>query len=427
MINRTITGTTDTFAASVQVPGDKSLSHRALLFAAMAEGDSLVTGLSMGLDVAATAMALRTLGVGIDAGTSGEQVRSPGVQAWAQPVDPIDCGNSGTTMRLLAGILSTSHLTVELIGDTSLTARTMTRLVDPLQGLGGVIATSDGFPPLSVGGAEAVCPADIAINTASAQVRTAFELAALGCVGSSTIDSPPGFRDHTERWLRAVGLGDWETRTRFRIDPGKIPPARFDVPGDPSAAAFLWAAAAISPGSQVATPGISLNPGRIGFLEILDNMGAGVEIVVTDTVGGDPVGDVKVTGRTLQGVDVAGDLVASTLDELPLVAVVGAYADGITTVRDAGELRVKESDRIDAIEKMLVALEGGIATTEDGFDVVGTGFLNGGTVETFHDHRIAMAAAVAATRSSGEVEIIDSGIAAVSWPDFYETLEGMWS
>lgn len=427
MINRTITGTTDTFAASVQVPGDKSLSHRALLFAGMAEGDSFVTGLSRGLDVATTAMALRTLGVEIGPGTDGEQVRSPGVDAWSQPADPIDCGNSGTTMRLLAGVLSTSHVKAELIGDASLSARTMARLVDPLEGLGGVIATSGGFPPLTVGGAEAVSPADIAIGTASAQVRTAFELAALGCIGSSTIDSPPGFRDHTERWLRAIGLGDWETRTRFRIDPGVIPPARFDIPGDPSSAAFLWAAAAISPGSQVVTPRLSINPGRIGFLEVLDNMGADVEIVVTDSVGGDPVGDVKVTGQSLHGVEVAGDLVASTLDELPLVAVVGAYAEGITTVRDAGELRVKESDRIAAIEKMLVALNGGISTTEDGFDVVGTGFLNGGTVETFHDHRIAMAAAVAATRCSGEVEIIDSGIAAVSWPDFYEALEGMWS
>ncbi|MCZ7533146.1 MAG: 3-phosphoshikimate 1-carboxyvinyltransferase [Acidimicrobiia bacterium] len=427
MINRTITGTTDTFAVSVQVPGDKSLSHRALLFAGMAEGDSFVTGLSTGLDVGSTATALRTLGVEIRAGKGGEQVRSPGVHAWLQPTDPIDCGNSGTTMRLLAGVLSTSHVTATLIGDASLTARTMTRLVDPLQSLGGVIATSDGFPPLTVGRAEVVSPADVAISTASAQVRTAFELAALQCIGSSTIDSPPGFRDHTERWLRAIGLGDWETRTRFRIDPGMIPPARFDVPGDPSSAAFLWAAAAISPGSQVVTPRVSINPGRIGFLEILDNMGADIEVVVTDAVGGDPVGDVKVTGRSLRGVEVAGDLVASTLDELPLVAVVGAYAEGITTVRNAGELRVKESDRIEAIEKMLVALDGGISTTEDGFSIVGTGFLSGGTVETFNDHRIAMAAAVAATRCSGDVEIVDSQVAAVSWPDFYETLEGMWS
>lgn len=423
MINRHITGTTDPFSATVSVPGDKSLSHRALLFAAMAEGDSLVQGLGMGMDVASTAMALRALGVSIH----GEQVRSPGVERWRQPDAPIDCGNSGTTMRLLAGILSTTALDVTLVGDASLSARTMERLVAPLTSLGGRIDTTNGYPPLSVGGAGQRRSADITIPFASAQVRSAFELAALACDDSSTIDSPPGFRDHTERWLAAIGLGAWETPTRFRIEPGVVPPARYDVPGDPSSAAFLWTAAAISPGSQIVTPGVSLNPGRIGYLQILEGMGAIIEAIVTDTVGGDPVGDVKVVGGSLRGIDVSGDLTASALDELPLVAVAGAYAEGITRVRDAGELRVKETDRIEAVASLVTSLGGGIATTEDGFDVVGTGFLEGGTVETFGDHRIAMSAAIAATRSSGTVEIVDSQIAAVSWPDFYETLEALWS
>jgi 3-phosphoshikimate 1-carboxyvinyltransferase len=423
VINRTITGTADTFAASVSVPGDKSLSHRALLFAAMAQGDSLVTGLGMGLDIAATAMALRSFGVSI----VGEQVRSPGIANWRQPSEPIDCGNSGTTMRILAGILSTSALTVTLIGDASLSSRTMTRLEEPLRALGGRIETTNGTAPLIVGGAHDVVAADVAILNASAQVRSAFELGALAAPAPSTIDSPPGFRDHTERWLAAVGRGEWASGTSFRVLPGPLPPAKFDVPGDPSSAAFLWAAAAISPGSQIVTPRISLNPGRIGFLQILDEMGASVEAVVTDTVGGDPVGDVKVTGRRLHGVAIDGDVIASTLDELPLVAVLGAYAEGITTVRNAEELRIKETDRIHAIEELLVALGGGVATTDDGFDIVGTGFLEGGRVETVHDHRIAMAAAVAATRASDAVEIVDSGVAAVSWPDFYETLEGLWS
>lgn len=423
MINRTISGTTETFLATVRVPGDKSLSHRALLFAGMAEGDSLVTGLGYGLDIASTAMAMRTLGVEI----TGEQVRSPGVHGWREPDEPIDCGNSGTTMRLLAGILSTLPIEVELVGDPSLSQRDMTRLEGPLRALGGRFGTTDGTAPIRVGGAAAVAGTDVVVDKASAQVRSAFELAALVADGTSTIDSPGGFRDHTERWLSAVGRGEFETGTRFRVDPGPIPPARFDVPADPSSAAFLWAAAAISPGSTIVTPEVSLNPGRIGFLEILDAMGADVEAVVTDSVGGDPVGTVNVTGRTLSGISVDGPLVASALDELPLVAVVGAYADGITSVRDASELRVKESDRIGAIESMLVALDGGITTLEDGFDVVGTGFLNGGIVETYHDHRIAMAAAIAATRASGAVEIVDSNVAAVSWPEFYDTLGALWS
>ena len=423
MINRTITGTQETFLATVRVPGDKSLSHRALLFAGMADGDSLVTGLGFGLDIASTAMAMRSLGVSI----KGEQVRSRGVHGWRAPDEPIDCGNSGSTMRLLAGVLSTLPVEVELTGDPSLSRRDMTRLEHPLRSLGGGFTTTNGTAPLHVGGAGAVTGVDVTIGMASAQVRSAFQLAALVADGSSTIDSPGGFRDHTERWLIAVGRGDFVTETRFRVDPGPIPPARFDVPADPSSAAFLWAAAAISPGSTIVTPEVSLNPGRIGFLEILGRMGADVQAVVTDTVGGDPVGTVTVTGRPLTGISIDGDLVAAALDELPLVAVVGAYADGITSVREAGELRVKESDRIGAIEAMLVALDGGISTVEDGFDVVGTGFLNGGCVETFHDHRIAMAAAIAATRASGEVEIVDSNIAAVSWPAFYDILGALWS
>ena len=423
MINRTISGTTDTFAAAIRVPGDKSLSHRALLFAGMAEGDSLVTGLGNGLDIGATASALRALGVVID----GDRVQSPGVRNWITPNEAIDCGNSGTTMRLLAGILSTSGVEATLEGDASLSMRTMQRLENPLRALGGQIDTSAGYPPLRVGGASGVHAADIRIDHASAQVRSAFSLAALAADAPSTIDSPAGFRDHTERWLSAIGLGDWIDATRFRITPGSIPPAKFDVPGDPSSAAFLWAAAAISPGSVILTPEISLNPGRLGFLQILEEMGAKTEVVVTASTGGDPVGDVRVEGDTLHGVVISGDLVASALDELPLVAVVAAYAEGITQVRDASELRVKETDRINAVESMIVALDGGVATRDDGFDVVGTGVLAGGTVETFGDHRIAMAAAVAATRATEPVEIVDSDVARVSWPNFYETLEGLWS
>lgn len=423
MINRTISGTRDTFAAVVRVPGDKSLSHRALLFAGMARGDSIVTGLGDGLDIATTASALRALGVDVE----GDKVRSPGIEAWTSPSGPIDCRNSGTTMRLLAGILSTSRVSAVLEGDASLSGRTMRRLEEPLRALGGRIETTDGFPPITVGGVSSPNAADVRIEHASAQVRSAFSLAALRAGASSTIDSPPGFRDHTERWLSSVGLGEWVDATRFRIDPGPIPPARYDVPGDPSSAAYLWAAAAISPGSTILTPGISLNPGRLGFLQILEEMGARTEVVVTASTGGDPVGDVRVEGATLHGMTIAGDLVASALDELPLVAVLAAYSDGITSVKDAGELRIKETDRIDAVESMLVALDGGIATRSDGFDIVGTGLLSGGTVETNGDHRIAMAAAIAATRATGPVEIVDSGAAAVSWPDFYETLESLWS
>jgi 3-phosphoshikimate 1-carboxyvinyltransferase len=419
-----LSGPGGSFSATVTVPGDKSLSHRALVFAAIAEGDSLITGLGQGQDVGSTASALRTLGVDVD----GDKVRSPGRNGWRAPGVPVDCGNSGTTMRLLSGALATSPVRAELVGDESLMKRPMRRLVEPLHALGGVIAVSEaGTAPILVGGAGKPVAADYSINVASAQVRTAFELAALAAPGSSSIDSPAGFRDHTERWLAAIGRGEWMSSTAFRIHPGAIPPARYDIPGDPSSAAYLWACAAIHPGSTVTTQQVSLNPGRLGFLQILDDMGAEVEAVVTGATGGDPVGDVTVSARGLRGVEVSGALTAAALDELPLVAVVGAYAEGLTVVGDAGELRAKESDRIASVVGMLQALDGGCEPTSDGFRVVGTGFLGGGIVETHRDHRIAMAAAVAATRADEAVTIQDADVASISWPTFYTTLEALWS
>ena len=423
MPSRTITNPERELKAAVQVPGDKSLSHRSLLFAAIAEGDSYVTGLGTGDDVASTVSAIRALGVRVD----GNQVRSPGRTGWSQPTEPIDCGNSGTTIRLLAGALATSSIHVTLVGDESLSMRPMGRLVEPLRSLGGHIEVSErGSAPLHVGGVSAPHAATISIDVASAQVRSSFELAALAASGPSTIDSPAGFRDHTERWLEAAGRGSWSSDTMFRIDPGPLAPARYDIPGDPSSAAYLWALAAIMPGSEVLTPGISLNPGRLGFLEVLGKMGAGIEAAVTGSVGGDPIGDVKVLGRELRGIDVGGELVASTLDELPLVAVLAAFAEGITHVSEAEELRVKESDRIDATTAMLRALDGGVEPSNDGFAVVGTGSLSGGTVDSRGDHRIAMAATVAALRADGPVEIFGAECAAVSWPDFYDTMESVW-
>lgn len=424
MTDLALSGPGGSFRATVTVPGDKSLSHRALMFAAMAEGDSIVTGLGPGEDIASTIAALECLGVTI----IGEQVRSPGVLGWHGSGDPIDCGNSGTTMRQLAGILSTSQVQVTLTGDPSLSSRPMTRLVAPLEALGGVISVSaDGTAPIVVGGATSVRGASVSITVASAQVRTAFEYAALVADTPSTIDSPTGFRDHTERWLEAVGRGHWSSSTAFTVEPGPLPPARYEVPGDTSSAAYLWAAAAIEPGAVVTTPGISLNPGRLGFLQILDDMGAIVQAEVTGSTGGDPVGTVTVEGGDLHGISLGGDLVASSLDELPLVAVVGAYAEGITSVSDAAELRTKESDRIDAVVDMLRALQGGIEPRPDGFDVVGTGFLTGGTIDTASDHRIAMAATVAATRALDTVTITNAEVASVSWPGFYATMESLWS
>ena len=413
------------FRADVSIPGDKSLSHRALILAAMAAGDSLINGLGPGEDVAATRRAVERLGVRFD----GNVVASPGVDGWIPPgPDPIDCGNSGTTMRLLAGALSGRAFPTTLTGDRSLRRRPMRRLVAPLEALGATVSVTDeGTAPLTVHADSPLRGADVEVAIGSAQVRTAFALAALQADGPSRIDGPGGFRDHTERWLSTLGLAERETRTRLRIEPGPVPAGRYDLPGDPSSAAFLWAAAAIKRGASVTTRDVSLNPGRIGFLQVLEAMGAEVTAAVTRDLGGDPVGDVTVSGRGLFATEVTGAVATAALDELPLVGVLGAYAEGITVVRGAEELRAKESDRIRSTVDMLRALGGGAEASEDGFAVVGTGWLEAGEVDAADDHRIAMAAAVAASGATGPVTVRGAEAAAVSWPQFYETMEAVWS
>ncbi len=413
--------------ATRTVPGDKSLSHRALILGAMANGTSAVRGLGPGEDVRSTARVLAGVGVAVSADST--EITSPGIAGWAAPAADLDCGNSGTTMRLLAGALAGRAFTSRLVGDASLTRRPMRRLVGPLEALGARIATTgDGAtPPLTVGPSIGLRGADVTIPLASAQVRSAFQLAALQAEGASTITGPAGYRDHTERWLEALGRGARRGPGAFRVDPGPVEPFAYDVPGDTSSAAYLWAVAALRLGARVTTPGISLNPGRIGFLQVLDTMGAGVEAEVTGSAFGDPVGDVTVTGAALAGTEISGELTVATLDELPLVAVLGVAAEGFTVVSDAAELRGKETDRISATVAMVHALGGGAEPTADGFVVVGTGRLDPGRVEARSDHRIAMAAAVAALLVDGAVTIEGAEAAAVSWPGFYDVLEGLWS
>ncbi len=411
------------FSATVRVPGDKSLSHRALLFAAMAGGTSRVSGLGPGADVASTSAILRKLGVEI----GGERVDSPGVEQWRASPDPLDCGNSGTTMRLLAGALSGRPFRSTLDGDASLRSRPMRRLVAPLGELGArVEVSSDGTPPLVVGGGD-LYGARVEIPLATAQVRSAVALAALQAEGPTTIVSPPGYRDHTERWLSTLGRGTSTAPTEFRVEPGAIPAAEYEIPGDTSSAAYLWAAAATVPGSRVTTPEISLNAGRLGFLEVLERMGATVTAEVTGDIYGDPIGSVTVVGGELRATEVSGSLVTATIDELPLVAVLGTYAEGVTVVRDAAELREKESDRVESTVEMIRMLGGAAEPAADGFSVLGVGFVEAGAVTSAGDHRLAMAAAVAAAGARGPVTIDGAEAVAVSWPEFFDDLEFMWS
>lgn len=425
MNDRTISYPPEPFQATVAVPGDKSLSHRALILGAMAAGRSRAIGLAPGADVAATVAALRALGVSVDAGW----IDSPGVEGWSDPGAPLDCGNSGTTMRLLAGALAGRSFASTLTGDASLLARPMRRLVGPLGALGAMVTVAEpaGTPPVTVYPVPRLHGATVAIDLASAQLRTAVALAAMQAEGATVIAGPVGYRDHTERWLEALGRGAPHGADGFRIDPGPLPTAEYRIPGDPSSAAVLWAMAALRRGSAITTPGVSLNPGRIGFLQILERFGAVISAEVTGSVLGDPVGTVTVTGGGLFGLEVPESLAAATLDELILVGVLGAVAEGMTVVRGAAELRTKESDRIAGTVDLIRRLGGGAEATEDGFAVVGMGELDPGTVHSRGDHRLAMAAAAAAVAVDGAVVIEDADAVSVSWPGFYEVMERLWS
>jgi 3-phosphoshikimate 1-carboxyvinyltransferase len=422
-VNRVFQGPGRSFAGDITTPGDKSLSHRALILGAMSSGTSRIVGLGPGLDVGSTLSTIESIGIGVS--SSEGAVTVIGGRARWQPPGTLDCGNSGTTMRLLTGMLSAAPFTATLVGDASLSRRPMTRLIEPLAALGAAIVTSPtGTAPIVVTGQNLV-GADVVVPLPSAQVRTAVALAALQAEGTTTIDSPPGFRDHTERWLAHLGLGRWLDDTTFQVAPGEVPAIDIVVPGDPSSAAFLWTAAALAPGSEVTTRGISLNPGRTGLLEILERMGAAVDIRPTGDVLGDPIGDVTIRQRPLRGMRVEGRQSAAAIDELPLVALLATAANGETIVADAAELRVKESDRVAGAVRLVTALGGHAEERPDGFVVRG-GPLAAGIVDAVGDHRLAMAGAVAAS-AGGRVEVVGFDVTSVSWPGFDAVLEGLWS
>ena len=305
----------------------------------------------------------------------------------------------------------------------------MARLVDPLGELDAKVSVAQsGTAPIEVTGAP-LRGGDVSLPVASAQVRTAVALAALSAVGATEIDSPPGFRDHTERWLAYLGLGESITPTRFRVLPGAVAPLNVTVPSDTSSAALMWAAAAVSPGSRIVTPNVSLNPGRTGFLEILRQMGCEVTVSSGEPVMGDPVGTVTVEAEGLQGIEVGGDLAVQALDELPLLAVVAAAATGPTAVSNAAELRVKESDRI-ASSVALAELAGAKAeASADGFAVEPTvgATTDAATIDARGDHRVAMAAAIASLVRGTKIGVSGFRAADVSWPGFGDVVEGLWS
>lgn len=406
----------------IAVPGDKSIAHRALLFGGLAEGTTVIRGVGQGEDNRSTMDVLRGLGVTVVREGGEVRVTGHGFAGLRAPQGVLDCGNSGTTMRLLTGILAGAPFDATLDGDASLRKRPMRRVVEPLARMGAEIDTHDGRPPVTVHG-RPLRPAAFTLNVASAQVKTALLLAGLHTAGRTVVEEPGASRDHTERLLPAFGAVVERPRPNVVAvsGPQTLRACTVDVPGDPSAAAFWLVAASIVPGSHVTVRGVSTNPTRIGAIDVLRAMGARITEHPVQSLGEEPVADLEVEAAALHGTVVAGDAMLRAIDEFPVLAVAAAAARGTTRFADGAELRVKESDRIAAMAAGLRTLGVAIEESADGMVVQG-GALGGGTVESHADHRIAMAFVVAALVASAPVTIRGADAIAVSDPGFLLTL-----
>jgi 3-phosphoshikimate 1-carboxyvinyltransferase len=417
-------------AGAVRPPGDKSITHRAYLFALLADGETIVEGANPGADCRGTLAACAALGM--DVREEGGRVRLVHPGALRAPGGVIDCGNSGSTMRMLPGVLAGQPFTVTLTGDASLVRRPVARIVTPLSAIGARVSAADGdrFPPLTITGG-ALSSAHHRLEVASAQVATCLELAATFARGTSTIEVPGPARDHSERMLPAFGIAlECEDLPgggrRVRLTgPVRGRGTRVRVPGDPSAAAFFLAAAAARPGARVTARGIALNPTRTGLLDVLAAMGAQVTISEADASAGEPVGDVTVTGpERLRAVDVPAEWVPRLIDEVPAWIIAAAAADGTSRLGGAAELRVKESDRLAALARGLAALGIAVGERPDGLEITG-GRVRGGSVAAAGDHRIAMAFAVLGTLADGPVTVDDAASIATSYPGFAADLAAL--
>lgn len=411
----------------ISVPGDKSVSHRAVMFASLADGESQVQGFLEGEDTRATAAIFTRLGVGIDASAPGSRVvRGVGIDGLQACADALDCGNAGTGMRLLAGLLAGQRFDSVLIGDASLSKRPMARVIAPIASMGGLIESEPGgLPPLRIHGGRALRGIEYTLPVASAQVKSAVLLAGLYADGETVVHEPHPTRDYTERMLRAFGWPIAFGAGWARLSGGhRLHPVEVRVPADFSSAAFFVVAASVVPGSDLLLRAVGMNPRRTGLLTVLRAMGADIVETPCGEQGGEPVADLRVRHARLRGIAVPEACVPDMIDEFPALFAAAALAEGTTVVTGAAELRVKESDRIATMASGLRALGARIDETPDGAVIHG-GSLNGGDVHAHGDHRIAMALVVAAQRASGEVRIADCANVATSFPGFDDLARGV--
>lgn len=406
----------------LSVPGDKSISHRGLLLAAVAEGESRIAGLAAGADVQSTRHCLQQLGVAIHPEGNNVLVHGKGF-AGLRPAPPaLDAGNSGTTMRLLSGILAGRPFTTRLHGDASLNRRPMKRIIEPLQRMGARLESSpEGTAPLTIHGGK-LKGIRFEMPVASAQVKSCILFAGLQAEGETTVIESLPTRDHSERLLAAMGAALRVTANAVALRPGRLQPAMITVPGDFSSAAFLIAAAVLLPDSDLLLANINVNPTRIGLLHVLQEMGAALEVEELAGSGGEPVAQVRARHGMLQAATVTPQQIPQLIDEIPILAVLATQAEGQTRFTGAQELRVKESDRLAALAGNLRAMGAMVEELQDGLIITGPVRLRGAVIDSHGDHRIAMAFAIAGLIAASPVTILQAECADISFPGFFDLL-----
>lgn len=406
---------------SFRVPGDKSISHRSIMLGSLAEGVTEISGFLEGEDALATLAAFRAMGVKIDGPTDGKvTVHGVGMHGLKAPENDVYVGNSGTSIRLLSGLLAGQRFDVTMSGDKSLSGRPMRRVTDPLAQMGASIDSADGKPPLTIHGGHKLKAIEYDLPMASAQVKSCLLLAGMYAVGTTSVTEPAPTRDHTERMLQGMGYPVEVQGNRISIQGGgKLTATSIDVPGDISSATFFMVGAAIAPGSDITLQHVGINPTRTGVINILKQMGADISLSNEAVTGGEPVADIRVRYAPLTGIDIPQDQVPLAIDEFPAIFIAAACAEGRTVLTGAEELRVKESDRIQVMADGLQALGIDAQPTSDGMIIEG-GIIGSGEVDGHGDHRIAMSFAMAALQAGGSIQINDCANVATSFPNFVE-------
>ncbi|MEH7176675.1 3-phosphoshikimate 1-carboxyvinyltransferase [Neobacillus vireti] len=411
----------------IEIPGDKSISHRSVMFGSIADGVTRVTNFLPGDDCLSTISCFRKLGVVIEENENEITIYGNGFDGLKEPNDLLDVGNSGTTIRLLLGILAGRPFHSSLIGDHSIGKRPMTRVTEPLKTMGAKIdgRKSGEFTPLSVRGGS-LKPIHYKMPVASAQVKSALILAGLQAEGESTIIEKAESRDHTERMIRKFGGEIQKDNRTITVKGGqKLYASDIHVPGDISSAAFFLVAGAIVPDSEIVLKNVGLNPTRTGIIEVMNQMGAAIEIHNHDKDSFEPAGDITIKTSSLRGTVVEGDVIPRLIDEIPIIALLATQAEGTTIIKDASELKVKETNRIDTVVQELTKLGASIEATEDGMIIHGGASLKGGTVSSHGDHRIGMMLAIASLLCKDHVELENPEAISVSYPNFFGHLNSL--